>query len=73
MNFYSTGLLILSIILFYLLPFIYVNRNQLIIPAPMAVGAVHHKLIDAGLSLSAASKYLAKKKKIKKSLIYNLY
>ena len=29
-NFYSTGLLILSIILFYLLPFIYVNRNQLI-------------------------------------------
>ena len=29
-NFYSTGLIILSIILFYLLPFIYVKRNQLI-------------------------------------------
>ena len=26
-----------------------INKNQLIIPAPMAVGAVHHKLIDAGL------------------------
>ena len=31
------------------------------------------ELVDAGLSLSAASKYLAKKKGIKKSLIYNLY
>ena len=31
------------------------------------------ELVDAGLSLSAASKYLAKKKKIKKSTIYNLY
>ena len=30
-------------------------------------------LIDAGLSLSAASKYLAKKNGITKSLIYNLY
>ena len=26
-----------------------INKNQLIIPAPMAVGAVHHKLINAGL------------------------
>ena len=26
-----------------------ISQNQLIIPAPMAVGAVHHKLIDAGL------------------------
>jgi glutamate synthase (NADPH/NADH) large chain len=26
-----------------------INRNQLIIPAPMAVGAVHHKLINAGI------------------------
>ena len=26
-----------------------INKNQLIIPAPMAVGAVHHRLIDAGL------------------------
>jgi len=26
-----------------------INKHQLIIPAPMAVGAVHHKLIDAGL------------------------
>ena len=30
-------------------------------------------LIDAGLSLSAASKYLAKKKNLTKSMIYNLY
>tara|TARA_B100001559_G_scaffold84288_1_gene70114 strand:+ start:3768 stop:8222 length:4455 start_codon:yes stop_codon:yes gene_type:complete len=26
-----------------------INENQLIIPAPMAVGAVHHKLIENGL------------------------
>lgn len=31
------------------------------------------ELIDAGLSLSAASKYLAKKKNLTKSKIYNLY
>tara|TARA_Y100001978_G_scaffold190688_1_gene194121 strand:- start:1468 stop:2331 length:864 start_codon:yes stop_codon:yes gene_type:complete len=31
------------------------------------------ELINAGLSLSAASSYLAKKKNIKKSIIYNLY
>ncbi len=31
------------------------------------------ELMDAGLSLSAASSYLAKKKNIKKSLIYNIY
>ena len=31
------------------------------------------ELINAGLSLSAASKYLAKKRNIKKSIIYNLY
>ena len=31
-----------------------------------------HELIKAGLSLSAASKYLAKKNNIKKSIIYNL-
>ena len=30
-------------------------------------------LINAGLSLSAASKYLAKKNNLKKSLIYNMY
>ena len=30
-------------------------------------------LIDAGLSLSAASKYLAKKKNLTKSIIYNLH
>ena len=30
------------------------------------------ELIEAGLSLSAASKYLAKKNGIKKSIIYNL-
>ena len=32
-----------------------------------------HELINAGLSLSSASKYLAKKKNLKKSIIYNLY
>ena len=32
-----------------------------------------NELINAGLSLAAASKYLAKKKSIKKSIIYNLY
>mgnify|MGYP005729698449 CR=1 FL=1 len=32
-----------------------------------------NELICAGLSLSAASKYLAKKNSIKKSIIYNLY
>ena len=31
------------------------------------------ELINLGLSLSAASKYLAKKNKVKKSVIYNLY
>ena len=31
------------------------------------------ELIKAGLSLSAASKYLAKKRNLKKSIIYNLY
>ena len=31
-----------------------------------------HELINSGLSLSAASKYLAKKYGIKKSIIYNL-
>ncbi len=32
-----------------------------------------HELINLGLSLSAASKYLAKKNKLNKSTIYNLY
>ena len=32
-----------------------------------------NELVDAGLTLSAASSYLAKKKNIKKNLIYNLY
>ncbi len=31
------------------------------------------ELVNAGLTLSAASKYLAKKKGLKKSIIYNLY
>ncbi len=31
------------------------------------------ELINAGLSLSAASKYLAKKKNLTKKKIYNLY
>ena len=32
-----------------------------------------NELINAGLSLSAASKYLAKKKNLTKRFIYNLY
>ena len=32
-----------------------------------------HELVNAGLSLSAASKYLAKKKGLKKKVIYDLY
>ena len=32
-----------------------------------------HELVNAGLSLSSASKYLAKKKNIPKNLIYKLY
>ena len=32
-----------------------------------------NELMEAGLSLSAASKYLAKKKNLKKSIIYNLH
>ena len=32
-----------------------------------------HELVKAGLSLSQASKYLAKKNKLTKSLIYNMY
>ena len=32
-----------------------------------------HELVDAGLSLTAASKYLSKKESIKKNLIYDLY
>ena len=32
-----------------------------------------HELINAGLTLSAASKYLAKMKNLKKNLIYNLF
>ena len=31
-----------------------------------------HELINAGLSLSAASSYLAKKKNLKKNMVYNL-
>ena len=31
------------------------------------------ELIEAGLTLSAASKFLAKKRSVKKSIIYNLY
>ena len=32
-----------------------------------------HALIDAGLSLPAASKYLAKKENLSRKVIYNLY
>ena len=32
-----------------------------------------YELVKAGLSLSAASKYLAKKKNLPKNIIYNLY
>ena len=32
-----------------------------------------HDLVEAGLNLSAASKYLAKKNNLKKSVIYDIY
>ena len=32
-----------------------------------------HELVEAGLSLSGASKYLAKKEKLSKRQVYNLY
>ena len=32
-----------------------------------------HELTKAGLNLSAASKYLAKKNNLEKSIIYNMY
>ena len=32
-----------------------------------------YELIDAGLSLPAASKYLAKKENLSRKIIYNLY
>lgn len=41
--------------------------NQIIIKSEL------NELVNAGLSLSSASKYLAKKKGLKKSMIYNLY
>jgi len=46
------------------------EKNQIINKADLKKDL--HELIKAGLSLSAASKYLAKKNGIKKSIIYNL-
>ena len=43
------------------------NFNEFLIKKELS------ELIDAGLTLPAASKYLAKRNNIKKSFIYNLY
>ena len=50
----------------------FADSTGLLIHADNATSADLQDLINAGLSLSAASKYLAKKNKIKKSEIYNL-
>ena len=47
------------------------EQNQIINKADLKRDL--NELIKAGLSLSAASKYLAKKNRVKKSIIYNLY
>ena len=50
-----------------------IDRNNLVEFNELNIKKEIKELIDAGLSLSAASKYLAKKKSLKKNLIYNLY
>ena len=50
-----------------------IDRNNLVEFNELNIKKELKELIDAGLSLSAASKYLAKKKSLKKNLIYNLY
>lgn len=48
------------------------NKNKVVIEETLLKKELH-ELTDAGLSLSSASRYLAKKRNLKKSIIYNLY
>ena len=50
-----------------------IERNQNFEIDKNAIRRELHELVEAGLSLSSASKYLAKKKNITKKIIYNLY
>ena len=50
-----------------------IERNQNFEIDKNAIRRELRELVDAGLSLSSASKYLAKKKNITKKIIYNLY
>ena len=47
-------------------------KKRDLIPDKLILKKDLHNLINLGLSLSAASKYLAKKNGLKKSEIYNL-
>ena len=49
------------------------KKNETLIYNEFQLKKELDELIKAGLSLSQASKYLAKKKKLKKSVIYNMY
>ena len=49
------------------------NTNKISQCDNLEINRELNELINAGLSLSAASKYLAKKKNLKKRFIYNLY
>ena len=50
-----------------------INKNKKIDFDESIIKKELHSLIDAGLSLSAASKYLAKKENLSRKIIYNLY
>jgi len=49
-----------------------INKNRVLHLDKFSMKKDLNDLINAGLSLSAASKYLAKKNGVKKSEIYNL-
>ena len=51
----------------------YVNENSDFEFSKFELKQEINELIDAGLSLSAAAKYLAKKKNLNKRMIYNLF
>ena len=50
-----------------------IDRNNIVENNESDIKKELKELINAGLSLSAASKYLAKKKNLTKKTIYNLY
>ena len=50
-----------------------INKNQKLKFDELQIRSELKELINAGLTLSAASKYLAKKNNLTKSKIYNLY